>query len=99
MPTGSFGFQRGSQQLDACSFNVGIFSVAQILAVTWLFFRFLSEETALYVALCVHWVCPWKEGNSEGSHVTILVKSSQHYVELKNTVKTVFCFTSIRYRD
>lgn len=33
VPTGSFGLRRGSQNPHACSFNVGIFSVAQIKAV------------------------------------------------------------------
>lgn len=90
VPAGASELQRGSQLLDTCSFNVRIFSVAQIIAGTRLVFRFLSEEVAPCVAQGVHCVCPWEEGNSEASYVTILVKSSQHYVELKNTVKTVF---------
>lgn len=90
MPAGASELQRGSQLLDTYSFNVGIFSVAQIIAGTQLVFRFLLEEVALCVALGLHCVCPWEGGNSETSYVTILVKSSQHYVELKNTVKTVF---------
>lgn len=53
-------------------FDVSTFSFTQRVGITQRFSEYLSQGIASYVA--IHSVCPWKEGNSEASCLTILAQ-------------------------
>lgn len=73
----SFGLQRGSQSAPPYVwFQCGCFLSHQCTAVTQLVSGSLSKDIASCVA--IYLVCPWEEGNSGASYVSIFVKSSQH---------------------